>query len=150
MPFAYFFTEAEGFSGSNKVSCAVLYSSSSRMHDYSSINDISCIISTLAVILDDALNIYLLILKTFFFSISLQLFSMWRAVGVDELLIGYQDVAGFYTTFLKYYGRGECLGTTTCLKTVVKGVLPVKYFSYNKVSFLCQSNFMEIIRLLLR
>ena len=40
--------------------------------------------------------------------------------------------------------------TTTCRNNVVrvrKGMLPVKYLSYNKVSFLCQSNIMEIIRL---
>ena len=41
--------------------------------------------------------------------------------------MGFQDVAfmpsqaSFSTTFLKKCGRGESLGTTTCLKTVVGG-----------------------------
>ena len=30
---------------------------------------------------------------------------------------------------------------------VSKGMLPVKYFCSNKATFLCQSNFMEIVRL---
>ena len=50
----------------------------------------------------------------------------------------------FYTTFLKNRGRGESLGTTTCLETVVgvsKGILIIKYFQCNKL------NFMAIIRL---
>ena len=29
--------------------------------------------------------------------------------------------AGFYTGFLKNGGRGESLGTTTCLRTVFRG-----------------------------
>ena len=29
------------------------------------------------------------------------------------------SLASFSTTFLKYCGRGESLGTTTCLKTAV-------------------------------
>ena len=44
------------------------------------------------------------------------------------------------TTFLKHCGRGESLGTTTCLITVVgvsKGMLPVKYFSFLKSFLLC-------------
>ena len=47
-------------------------------------------------------------------------------------------------------GKGKSLGTTTCLKAVVgvsKGILPVKYFRSIKASFLCQSNFVDIIRL---
>ena len=59
--------------------------------------------------------------------------------------------ASFYTTFLNLCGRGEDLGYTTCLRTVVwvsKGMLPVEYFHSNK-AFLCQSNFIEIIRLLI-
>ena len=51
--------------------------------------------------------------------------------------MGFRDVAlmppraSFSTTFLKNYGRGESLGTSTCLMTVVgvsKAMLPVKYF----------------------
>ena len=41
--------------------------------------------------------------------------------------MGFQDVAflpsqaSYYTTFLRNYGRGESLGTATCLRTVVEG-----------------------------
>ena len=58
--------------------------------------------------------------------------------------MGFQDVSflpsrpGLYTTFLTNCGRGESLGTITCLRTVVgvsKGMLPVKYFHSNKASF---------------
>ena len=42
-------------------------------------------------------------------------------------------------------------GLATCLQTVVevnKGMLPVRHFCSNKLSFLCQLNFMKIERLL--
>ena len=55
-----------------------------------------------------------------------------------------------YVTFLKHCSRGYGIGTGICLRTVVdgkQGMLPVEYFCSNKSSFLCQSNFMEIIRL---
>ena len=64
---------------------------------------------------------------------------------VGELIIGSHDVAflpsraSFSTTFLKNCGRGESLRTTTCLEAVVgvsTGMLPVKYFCYNKASFM--------------
>ena len=51
--------------------------------------------------------------------------------------MGLQDVAllsfrtSFHTIFLKNCGRGEGLGTTTCLATVA-----VKYFRCNKCFFL--------------
>ena len=70
--------------------------------------------------------------------------------------MGFQDVAllpsgaSFSTTFHKHCDKGENLGTTTCLKTVVvvsKGILPVKYFCCKQSLFLCQLNFMEIIGL---
>ena len=56
----------------------------------------------------------------------------------------FQDVAflpsraSFYTTFLKYCGRGESLGTTTCLKAVVRvsrDMLSVRYFCSMKPLF---------------
>ena len=46
----------------------------------------------------------------------------------------------YSTTFLKKCGSGECLGTTTCHKTVAgvsQGMLPVKDFRSIKVSSLC-------------
>ena len=58
--------------------------------------------------------------------------------------MGFQDVAFlptqayFSTTFLRSCGSGECLGTTTCHKTMVgvgKDMLPVKYFCSNKASY---------------
>ena len=67
-----------------------------------------------------------------------------EASWVGELLVGFQDVAFlpsellFLPHFLENCGRGESLGTTTCLKTVVgvsKGMLPVKYFRSNTASF---------------
>ena len=70
--------------------------------------------------------------------------------------MGLQDVAflpstaSFYTTNLKYSGRGECLGTTTCLITVVgdkQGHAPCKILLLKKSLFLCQLNFKEIMRL---
>ena len=54
-----------------------------------------------------------------------------------------------FTTFLKNCGRGESLGTTLCLKTVVgvsKGMLHVKYYRSTK-PVLCQLNFMDITTL---
>ena len=59
--------------------------------------------------------------------------------------------AGFSTTFLKSCGRGESLGTTTCHKTVVQGRqehAPFKILLLPQILFLCQSNFVEIIKLL--
>ena len=76
-----------------------------------------------------------------------------------ELLVGFQDVAflpslaELSTTSMKFFFRGRVLRTTTCPKTLVgvsKGMLPVRYHHSNKASFLCQSNFMEIARLLQR
>ena len=58
--------------------------------------------------------------------------------------------ASFSTTFLKDYGRGEGLRATTCLRTVVglrQRHPPCKILLLQQSSFLCQSNFMEIIRL---
>ena len=43
--------------------------------------------------------------------------------------------ASFFTTFLINCDRGESLVTATCLKTVVEGMLPVRYFCFNKASF---------------
>ena len=62
---------------------------------------------------------------------------------VGNILIGFWDVtflptrACFSTTFLNNCGRGESIGTTTCLKTVVgvgKCMIPVEYFHSNKAS----------------
>ena len=70
--------------------------------------------------------------------------------------MGFQDVAflpsraSFSTTFLKSYGRGESLVTTTCLKTVVggkQGHAPCKILLLQQSLFLCQLNFLEITRL---
>ena len=58
--------------------------------------------------------------------------------------------ASFSTTFLKNCGRSESLGTTTCPKTVVECKqwhAPSKVLSLQQSFTLCQSNFMEIIRL---
>ena len=69
----------------------------------------------------------------------------------------FQDVAfphcraNFPTIFLENYGRGECLETTTCLRTVFGGkqvLAPCKMLLLHNASFLCQSNLMEIMRLL--
>ena len=58
--------------------------------------------------------------------------------------MGFQDVvflpfrASFSTIFLANCGRGDSLGTTICLKTVVvvnKSMLPVKYLCSSKASF---------------
>ena len=71
--------------------------------------------------------------------------------------MGFQDVvflplcASFYTTFLKNCGRCESLVTTTCLKTVVvgkQGHAPCKILLLQQSLFLCQSIFIEILRLL--
>ena len=70
--------------------------------------------------------------------------------------MGYLDVAFlpfracFPTIFLTNCGMGESLGTTTCPKTVVggkQGHAPCKILSLQQSLFLCQLNFMEIIRL---
>ena len=56
--------------------------------------------------------------------------------------MGFQDVAfqpssaSVSTTFLEAVVRGK------------QGMFPVRYFRSNKTSFLCQSNYMTIIRLL--
>ena len=55
------------------------------------------------------------------------------------------------TTFHKNCGRDESLRTTTFLKTVVggkQGHAPCKILSLHEASFLCQSNLMDMIRLL--
>ena len=74
-------------------------------------------------------------------------------------LIGFQDVAFlptracFGTTFLETEGRDESLRTTMCLKTVVggkQGHVPCKALCFNTASVLCQSNFIETMRLLQR
>ena len=75
-------------------------------------------------------------------------------ICVGKLLMVFQDVAflspraSFSTAFLKNCGSGKRFGTTTCLKTVVgvsKGMLLVRYICSNKISFLCQSHFVNII-----
>ena len=87
-------------------------------------------------------------------------FSMQCKINlVGELVIGSQDIAftpsraTFSTTFPKKCCRSESPVTTPCLNNVVgvsKGMLSIKYSNSNKTFFLCQSNFMEIIRLLQR
>ena len=82
----------------------------------------------------------------------------WESIYFSkELLMAVQDVASlpseasFSATFLKHCGRGESLGTTTCLRTVVGGKhrhASCKILLLQQHLFLCQSNFMEIIRLL--
>ena len=61
----------------------------------------------------------------------------------------FQDVVflpcrdSFSTTFLKNGGRGEGLGTTTCLITVVwgkQGHAPFKLLTLQQCLFLCQFN----------
>ena len=58
--------------------------------------------------------------------------------------MGFQDVAflpsrtSFSATFIKKFGRGESLWTTTCLESVfgvIKGMLPVKHFCTAKPLF---------------
>ena len=69
--------------------------------------------------------------------------------------MGFQDVAflssraSFSTTFLKNHTRGENLGITICLKTVVGGKQvydPCEMLWLQQSLFLVQSNFMDIIR----
>ena len=76
-----------------------------------------------------------------------------------DLVASLKDVAfppsrlSFPATFLKNCGRGESLRTTTCLKTVVggkQGHATCKIFALQQSLFLCQLNFMEIIRLIER
>ena len=73
--------------------------------------------------------------------------------------MGFGDVvflpsrASFCITFLKNCGRGEGLMATTCLRTVVggkQGLAPCDILLLQQSLFLCQLNFMEIIRLLQR
>ena len=57
--------------------------------------------------------------------------------------------ASFSTTFLKNYGRGESLRTATCPKIMVggkQGHASCKILLFQQSLFLCQLNFMEIIR----
>ena len=70
--------------------------------------------------------------------------------------MGFQDVVflpskpSFNTTFLKTCGRGECLGSTTCLRTVVggwQGHAPCKILSLQQSLFMCQRNYIDTIRL---
>ena len=71
--------------------------------------------------------------------------------------MGFQDVAflpskaSLPTTFHTNCGRGESLRTTTCPKTVVGGKQgrgPCNNtFAPTRSLFVCQSNFMETIRL---
>ena len=59
----------------------------------------------------------------------------------------------FSTTFPKNCGRGESIRSTTFHRNLVggrKGMLPVRYFRSNKAYYLCQSNFVDIIKLLQR
>ena len=69
---------------------------------------------------------------------------------VRELLMGFQDAAflpsraSFFNTFFTKCGRGESLGTTTCLKTEVGGMqwhAPCKIHSLQQSLILCQLNF---------
>ena len=73
--------------------------------------------------------------------------------------MGFLDVlflssrGSFSSTFLNNCGRSENLWTATCLKTVARGKqghAPFKILLLPKSLFLCQSNLMEIIRLLQR
>ena len=82
--------------------------------------------------------------------------SVGRENRVGELLINFQDVAfllskdNFSTTFLKSLVEVKALGPSHVLKLwlgVIKGMLLVKYIRSNKDCFLCQLNFIEIIRL---
>ena len=71
--------------------------------------------------------------------------------------MGFNDVvflpphrASFSTAFLKNCGRGEVLEIETCLKTVVwdkQGHAPHGILFLKQSLFLCQLNFMEVIRL---
>ena len=70
--------------------------------------------------------------------------------------MGFQDVVFlspevvFPPHFLKNFSKGECLRPTTCLRTVVggrQGYAPCNILLLQQSLFLCQLNFMEIIRL---
>ena len=73
-----------------------------------------------------------------------------------HLLMVFQDIeflpsrASFFATFLKNCGRGGSLSTTTCIQIVVGGKQGHTYTFAPQSLFLCQSNLMEIIRLLQR
>ena len=65
--------------------------------------------------------------------------------------MGFLDVAllpsraGYSTAFVEDCGRGEYLGTTTCLRTVVggkQGHAPCQIRTLQQSLFLCQLNFM--------
>ena len=70
--------------------------------------------------------------------------------------MGFQDLAflpfpaRFSTTFCKNCDSSECPGTPTCLKTVFggkQGHASYEILLFQQSLFLCQLNFMEIIRL---
>ena len=69
--------------------------------------------------------------------------------------MGFQDVVflplqtGIYTTFIRHCGRGFFFWTATCLRTVVckQGHALCKIFLLQQIIFLCQLNFLKIIRL---
>ena len=73
---------------------------------------------------------------------------IYICIYIREPIIGFQDVvflssrASYSTTFLKNCGRGESLGTTTCLKTVVTGSMPLP--APCKILLLQQSLFVSI------
>ena len=84
---------------------------------------------------------------------------VWVMVRVAELLMGVTGCTVpaiqslFSTTFLKNCGRGEGLGTTTCPITVIggrQGHAPSEILLPQQSLFLCQFNFMEIMRLIQR
>ena len=67
----------------------------------------------------------------------------------------FQDIAfcpPVFTMFLKNCGRGESFGTTTCLRTVSgggrEGHATCRILLFQQITFLCQSNVIEFIRLL--
>ena len=81
---------------------------------------------------------------------------LYVLLWVTELLMDFQDesflnsLASFCTTFHSNCGRGESLGTTTCLQTVVGGrqwQACCWTLDPTKPLFLCPSNFMEITKL---
>ena len=58
--------------------------------------------------------------------------------------------ASFCTIFLNYCGRGDGLGKTTCLKTVVccrQRHAPCEILLFQQILFLCQLDCLKIIRL---
>ena len=60
-------------------------------------------------------------------------------MGFQDVVFLFSEASFTTTTFLGNCGRGERLRTITCPKSVVevcKGMLPVRYFCFNKASFL--------------